>query len=74
MNPILKQFYENSSEREAVREFLIESLKEMAVERVFSKGAVAGIYEGRKAIDKAFDKLQQEYGIVKKADITSQSR
>lgn len=65
MDNTLRQFYNNENEREAVKEFLIQTLKEMAVERVFDKKAVAGIYEGKKAIEKAFDDLQIKYGIIK---------
>ena len=68
---ILRQFYSNEIEREAVKEFMIQNLKEMAVDRVFDKKAVAGIYEGKKAIEKAFDKLEELYGIIKPVEPTN---
>ena len=61
MNP-LALFYQNEAEREAVREFLIKNLEEMAVERVFDKQSVAGIYEARKVISRSFDKLDELFG------------
>jgi hypothetical protein len=71
MNLILKQFYENENGREAVKQFMIEQLREMAVERVFDKKAIAGIYETRKLIDKMFDKLAEQYGIVEEPIISN---
>jgi hypothetical protein len=61
MNP-LSLFYQNEVEREAVREFFIKNLEEMAVERVFDKQSVAGIYEARKVITRSFDKLDELFG------------
>ena len=69
MNKQLKQFYDNEGTREAVREFLIQTLKELAVERVFAKGTVSGIYEGKKAIEVGFDKLEEMFGIIKEQKV-----
>lgn len=66
MNPALKNFYDNEVLREAVKAFLLEELHNLAVERVFGKQTVAGIYEGKKVIDKAFDKLGVLYGKIDK--------
>jgi hypothetical protein len=73
MNPILRNFYDNSNEREAVKAFLIDVLKDMAVERVFEKQTISGLYEGRKAIEKAFNRLEELYGRID-APIKSNSR
>ncbi len=58
---ILNQFYNEETKREAVKTFLIERLKEMAIETVFDKKATAGIYEARKVIDRAFERLEELY-------------
>lgn len=70
---ILAGFYRNEAEREAVKAFLIECLKEMAVGRVFDKQTVAGIYDARKIIDLAFQRLEELYG-VKEKEIVMDSR
>jgi hypothetical protein len=62
----LRQFYENTGEREAVKAFLIEALKEIAIERTFSGVEVSGIKDARECVDKMFDKLEEAYGKVKK--------
>jgi hypothetical protein len=62
MNSNLKHFYDNVPEREAVKTFLIETLQEMAIKRVFDKQTVAGIYEANKAIERCFDRLEELYG------------
>lgn len=65
MNP-LKTFYDNFAEREAVKEFLIDSLKDLAVERAFEGKGVVGIAEANDTILKAFDLLEEKYGIISK--------
>lgn len=65
MNP-LQAFYENPTQREAVKEFLLEVLKERAIEKVFSARSVAGIYETKSIIESAFDKLEEVYKPKKK--------
>lgn len=60
MNP-LKSFYSDTNMREAVKGFFIDVLKERAVEKVFNKQAIAGVYEARKTILEAFDKLDEFY-------------
>lgn len=69
MNPALRNFHDNENLREAVKAFLIESLKQMAVERVFEKQSTSGIYEGKKAIEYAFNKLDEMYATIPKASI-----
>lgn len=64
MNPALRNFYANENERETVKAFLIEVLKEMAVEMAFEGESVTGIREARLLITKAFDKLEEVYGKV----------
>ncbi len=64
MNQLLKSFYNNENQREAVKTFLIESLKELAVEMTFDGKDVTGIKEAHDAINKAFDSLAETYGII----------
>lgn len=66
MNPILRNFYANESERDAVKAFMIEQLALMAIDRSFAGESVVGIKEARELVDKSFDKLEQVYGIIKK--------
>lgn len=65
MNPILKQFYDNESGREAVKQFMIEVLGEMAIEKAFEGIPTDGIQEARACVEKSFDKLAELYGKVK---------
>ena len=58
---LLRQFYLNEHEREAVKEFMIQVLKERAVDKVFNKKAIAGVYEARELIDEMFNKLEELY-------------
>jgi len=71
MNQLLKNFYENKNQREAVKTFLIENLKELAVERTFEGKDVTGIKEAHDSINKAFDKLAETYGIIESTEINN---
>lgn len=62
MNPVLRNFYTNISEREAVQAFLIETLAEMAVEKTFAGEPVTGIKDAKDMVYKAFDRLEKAYG------------
>jgi hypothetical protein len=70
MNP-LQTFYNNQSERDAVMAFLIDSLKEVAVEKAFEGASVVGIREANDAIRAAFDKLGEIYGKIDEPTITN---
>ena len=71
MNATLKQFYDNEIEREAVREFMISVLGEMAVEKAFDGKSTSGIQEARECVEKSFDKLGELYGKMKTAVINN---
>lgn len=53
--------------REAVRAALTQALEQLAVERVFSKQAIGGLYEGKKVVDKTFDNLKDQFTIKPKS-------
>ena len=57
----LRPFYENENQREAVRAFLHDCLKEMAVERVMQREATGDIADAKEVIDEAFIKLKELY-------------
>lgn len=67
----LKSFYDNEGQREAVREFMILVLRDMAVEKTFEGSPVIGIKEAHELVDKMFDKLEEQYGIIKKPVISN---
>jgi hypothetical protein len=62
----LKQFYDNETQREEVKAFMILCLQEMAVERTFAGEDVYGIKEARDLVEKTFDKLAELYGTIPK--------
>jgi len=59
---LLKQFYTNKAEREEVKDFLMNTLAEITVEKAFAGEDVKGVKEAVEAIDEAFNKLEVEYG------------
>lgn len=72
MNPNqLQIFHSNEIMREQVKDFLIEQLRELAIERVFGKQAISGIYEARKVITLAFDRMDELFTKQKKGTIQS---
>ena len=70
MNPLI-QFQQDEHTRDAVREFFIQQLGEMAIARVFEREDVSGIADAKETIDKAFSKLQDLYEPKKKPLIDS---
>ncbi len=68
---LLHTFYNNQAEREAVKAFMIETLALRAVDKVFTKQAIAGVYEARKTIDDMFDRLEELYKPKEKPVIQS---
>jgi len=72
MNP-LKQLQENTVMREAVKAFMLDTLKELAVERVFAQKSIDGIYEAQEVVENTFNRLQELYG-EKKKNIPESSR
>jgi hypothetical protein len=63
MNP-LKQFYDMPTIREAVKDFQIKCLKDLAVDKTFEGEDVKGIKEARELVDHMFDTLEELYGKI----------
>ena len=68
---VLRTFYNNESQREAVRVFMIEMLKEMAVERAFTGDTVEGIQEANEMVVRMFERLEEQYGKKQEPLITN---
>lgn len=64
MNP-LNVFYQNETQREAVKEFMVDTLKQIAVEKTFNGESVEGIMEAHDLIERSFNRLEELYGIIK---------
>ncbi len=61
MHP-LKTFYENQIQREAVKEFMIQCLNELAVERVMNREDVSSLADAKDVVSLAFIRLREIYG------------
>lgn len=66
MDNILRNFYNNPTQRDAVRTFQIDMLGEMAKDLAFRGKDTAGIAEAKMAIEKSFDKLEELYAAKEK--------
>jgi len=72
MDKILQQFYAVEAMRVTLEEFMIDTLKQMAVEKTFEGENVTGIKEARELVTKMFDRLDELYGKIKEpVDISS---
>lgn len=60
----LKLFYDNVHEREAVRAFFVEQLREMAADMALEGESVTGIKDANTLITRCFDTLDQRYGKI----------
>jgi len=73
MNPTspLATFYNNISEREGVKAFMITCLKEMAVDMAFEGKDNKGVKEAKDCIDLMFGKLDEAFGSRKEVVISN---
>lgn len=58
----LKTFQDNEVEREAVKEFMIECLNELAVDRVMKREDTASLADTKEVVEKLFIRLREVYG------------
>lgn len=61
----LQQFYLDEATRDDVKNFMMNVLEEVAVERVFGGKDVVGILEAKELIEKSFSKLEEIYKVKK---------
>lgn len=61
----LQQFYLDEATRDDVKNFMMNVLEEVAVERVFGGKNVVGILEAKELIEKSFSKLEEIYKVKK---------
>lgn len=71
MNQHLKQLHTNVGQRETLKLYMIEILKELTVEKAFAGEDVTGIAEARKLVDRFFEKLDEDYGEEKPVVISN---
>lgn len=63
MDTILRTFTGDVHTKEAVKEFIIEVIKTEGLEKMFAKEDVSHVAEAYDLINKAFEQLDQTYGI-----------
>ena len=62
MDHNLKTFYDNEIQREAVKEFMLECLNELAVERVMKREDTLSLADAKDVVVKTFIRLREIYG------------
>lgn len=60
MNPLVI-FYRDETMRDAVKDFMVAQLEQMAIDRTFNKEDITGIAEAKELVDKTFSKLKELY-------------
>lgn len=70
-NPILKQFYDNPNQVEAVKDFLIKQLHVMAVQKVMKREDTSGIADAKEVVEQSFIRLKEIYGETPKPNISN---
>lgn len=58
----LETFQDDVPKRTAVKAFMVETLKEMSVQRVLAGESVVGLKEAFELVDTFFEKLDSDYG------------
>lgn len=68
----LKIFYEQETVREAVKQFLLDTLDEQVLDRAYKQGDVVGYKEAREVVRGAFSRLNELY--AKKETVNSENK
>lgn len=68
---ILKVFYTNDTQREAVKEFMLQCFNEWALEKVMKHEDTKDLANAREVVLQAFIKLREVYGEEPKPRISS---
>jgi proline dehydrogenase len=68
---LLGNFYRDSATRETLREFMLQTLGDIAIEKTFNGQNVGGIKEAKELVDRIFDKLEDAYGKIEKPIISN---
>lgn len=71
---MLRDFYFNEELRNEVQAYLIEFLKQRAIEKVFNKEDTKDIAEAKDTIDEAFENLSVLYPQEKRKDSVNEAR
>ena len=59
---ILQTFYETEVMREAVKAFMIDTLKTKTLENVYDNKSITGHFEAMQNIEDTFSKLEEMFG------------
>ncbi len=73
MNDILRQFYVNEMQRETVKEFLLTTLNEVALDKLFKGEDASAVKLAKEVVETAFSNLKEKYEIIDKKDVINQS-
>jgi hypothetical protein len=71
---LLKIFYDNELEREAVRDFILSTLNEFALEELFKGNNAIPVAKAKKVVDMAFVRLTELYKPKIKVSIKNKAR
>lgn len=71
MNPILKTFYDNENQRETVKEFMLECLNQLAIQRVMKRESTLSLADAKEVVEQSFIRLKEIYGETPKPIISS---
>lgn len=70
----IKEFYLDKEMMADVHEYLVQFLRETAIDKVFSRKDVSAIAEANEIIDEAFAKLDEIFGSKPKKKIINEAR
>lgn len=70
----LKLFYDNTIQREAVQFFLEETLKEIALNKLFKGEDASHVALAKSVVDEAFIKLSEMYEPLEEVNTINQAR
>jgi len=73
MLPTLHKFYIDQEMREAVKEYILNHLKDITIKKAFAGESTEGILEAKNTLQNAFKQLEDTYGPKKETKDVNQS-
>ena len=71
---LIRRFYNDDHTRESVKEYLLSSLNELALRKIYNRDSVDGIADAQEAIEDMFIELGEKYATKEAKEDTNQAR
>ena len=71
---MIQDFYRNQVMRDAVKQYIDDCFVKEAVEKMFNREDVTHIADAKELLDKAFDRMEMDFGVKKVGNNNNEAR